>query len=669
MNQPLLPSHTDGDGDGQSNSGARLAKWKAKREEKVQDNAARRKAVGASLMRDNEGFGIVVADSPSLARIGAPVNAPPQEPAHDGGDGGGLRQRARPRPGLGSDDADGVPAATPVSPKRERLQSLDAVRGLNVLLMVFVDDYGIWAQSWIDHSPWDRVHLADFVMPLFLFMVGVSMAFSMQKYSGPGLKWRVLKRTLKLFVLGCLTQGASWRFGTGKGIDIQSMRVPGILQRIAFAYCAAALMKLYLPVYTASGFRQPYTGSFADAPPWLRRSTRVFVHYGLHWLVALAFFALYLCLVLFLYVPTWEYTDGAGETRTQVCDVRGDLTPACSATRRVDTWLVGEQHLLRSGRFKNSAWCSACAPYGDHTQCPHLHANGTDATPAWCYARLDPEGILSSVPTVLTTWLGQHFGLVLVHYQGDHNARLQHLGCMSLVLLILGWAISFAWPMNKQIWSPAYLFGMAGACGALLLSLYCVYDLQELHREPVAAAGSPSEAGRGGELADVAESVPLPGHDPTVPSDTDSTPRARATPRDGGLRAAQRLFRPCTWVGMNTLLIYMLAASGSVVSNAQSWLYFNGDHKQTLRHLAYTHGFCNGSHFNPEALPFPGYSPGARILKHPIPEFSQYCGEGAWFFPKNVPESSAMLAWVLLGLAWWAALAGYLHRAGWYWTV
>ena len=43
------------------------------------------------------------------------------------------------------------------------------------MLMVFVDNVGGWFQGWIDHSPWDVVHLADFVMPLFLFMVGVSM--------------------------------------------------------------------------------------------------------------------------------------------------------------------------------------------------------------------------------------------------------------------------------------------------------------------------------------------------------------------------------------------------------------------------------------------------------------------------------------------------------------
>jgi predicted acyltransferase len=67
-----------------------------------------------------------------------------------------------------------------------RLLCLDAVRGLNVMLMILVDNIGgCCFKEWVHHSPWDVVHLADFVMPLFLFMVGVSMAFSMQKYSGP----------------------------------------------------------------------------------------------------------------------------------------------------------------------------------------------------------------------------------------------------------------------------------------------------------------------------------------------------------------------------------------------------------------------------------------------------------------------------------------------------
>ena len=58
-------------------------------------------------------------------------------------------------------------AASPIK-KKERLLCLDAVRGLNVMLMIFVDNVGSRWNSWIDHSPWDVIHLADFVMPLFL---------------------------------------------------------------------------------------------------------------------------------------------------------------------------------------------------------------------------------------------------------------------------------------------------------------------------------------------------------------------------------------------------------------------------------------------------------------------------------------------------------------------
>ena len=53
---------------------------------------------------------------------------------------------------------------------RKRLVSLDAIRGLTVCFMILVDNVGGSFPS-IGHSPWDHIHLADFVMPFFLFMV------------------------------------------------------------------------------------------------------------------------------------------------------------------------------------------------------------------------------------------------------------------------------------------------------------------------------------------------------------------------------------------------------------------------------------------------------------------------------------------------------------------
>lgn len=63
--------------------------------------------------------------------------------------------------------------------KSERLLSLDVLRGLTIALMIFVDFCGESTPA-IDHSPWDGVKLADFVMPSFDFIVGISLVKSMQ---------------------------------------------------------------------------------------------------------------------------------------------------------------------------------------------------------------------------------------------------------------------------------------------------------------------------------------------------------------------------------------------------------------------------------------------------------------------------------------------------------
>ena len=92
----------------------------------------------------------------------------------------------------------------------------------------------------------------------------------------------------------------------------------------------------------------------------------------------------------------------------------------------VDEWLIGYEHMYSSGEFARSHWCSGCPPMGEAEHCPLLNSSGKpEEIPGWCRAQLDPEGILSTVPAVLTTWLGLHFGLVLSHHQPP-GYRLKH---------------------------------------------------------------------------------------------------------------------------------------------------------------------------------------------------------------------------------------------------
>jgi hypothetical protein len=107
-----------------------------------------------------------------------------------------------------------VSAAGGGVPVKERVQSLDVFRGANIALMIFVDMCGASFPS-IHHSPWNGIHLADFVMPWFDFIVGVSLAISFKRFdtvhSGRGpsksdAMQKAFTRFAKIFILGVLTQ-------------------------------------------------------------------------------------------------------------------------------------------------------------------------------------------------------------------------------------------------------------------------------------------------------------------------------------------------------------------------------------------------------------------------------------------------------------------------------
>ena len=118
-------------------------------------------------------------------------------------------------------------ATAPAS--RRRIASLDALRGFTVMLMIFVDNAGGWLQGNVNHSPWDSLHLADIVMPFFLFMVGAAMSISLRKYSGGALARKVFSRTAKLFVIGVLTQSASIELN-GRGYSQTILHAHGVTQ-------------------------------------------------------------------------------------------------------------------------------------------------------------------------------------------------------------------------------------------------------------------------------------------------------------------------------------------------------------------------------------------------------------------------------------------------------
>src|SRR5262245_20418687 len=91
-----------------------------------------------------------------------------------------------------------------------RIASVDALRGLTIFLMVFVNDLGRGAPAWMHYIQppnADGMTLADIVFPVFLFLVGVSIPLAFERARAAGKSnWaqlgHVLMRTAALLLMG-----------------------------------------------------------------------------------------------------------------------------------------------------------------------------------------------------------------------------------------------------------------------------------------------------------------------------------------------------------------------------------------------------------------------------------------------------------------------------------
>ena len=116
---------------------------------------------------------------------------------------------------------------------RERLVSVDAFRGATVAAMILVNNPGDWGHIYwpLEHAAWNGWTPTDLIFPFFLFLVGVSLAFSTRDTTKAA-----AIRALKIFGLGFFMAFYP-RF------NIFTVRIPGVLARIALCYFAAFLIK------------------------------------------------------------------------------------------------------------------------------------------------------------------------------------------------------------------------------------------------------------------------------------------------------------------------------------------------------------------------------------------------------------------------------------------
>ena len=146
--------------------------------------------------------------------------------------------------------------AAPRQPATGRLMSLDALRGFDMiwiigaqeivkgLAKVFPGKLSEMAVAQLEHVRWQGLHCYDVIWPLFMFMVGVSLSFSLARRKSSGatdksLYLHALKRALILFVLGMMAQGNLLQFNLATLHPCYS-----VLHGIAAGYLIATVVML-----------------------------------------------------------------------------------------------------------------------------------------------------------------------------------------------------------------------------------------------------------------------------------------------------------------------------------------------------------------------------------------------------------------------------------------
>jgi len=309
-------------------------------------------------------------------------------------------------------------------PAPPRLLSLDALRGFDMLMILGADELVYALQktrdtsltrflvAQFDHADWAGCRFYDLIFPLFIFMVGMSVVFSLGKHLASGDRASAYRRVVRRFVVMYLL--ALIYYG-GVSQPWPDIRLTGVLNRIAVCYLFASLIFLHV-----------------------RWKGIVGITAGL--LVG------YWALMTFVPFPDLRPRNGAGEL----------ISPALTATNVAQlNWSSTNQ--LR-GVFDKGV---NLANYVDQKYLPGFKWDGT-----W-----DPEGILSTLPAVATCLLGVLAGLLMRRSDLSDQRKVLWLAGAGVVCVAAGWLWHLQFPVIKKIWTSSYVL-VAGGWSLLLFAAF-----------------------------------------------------------------------------------------------------------------------------------------------------------------------------------------------------
>lgn len=326
-----------------------------------------------------------------------------------------------------------VSLSSPQPAPASRLVSLDALRGFDMIWILGADALvrGV-AKLWdiaplrivgeqLHHKEWAGLAFYDLIFPLFVFIVGTSLVFSLtrlvEQHGRAEAVKRVLRRAAILFLLGIFYSG-------GLGNAWPGIRLLGVLQRIALAYAATGLLFCFFKPRTLA-------------------------------IVGLLVLSGYWAVMTF--VPIRDVTLSRAAMARQF-DAPDPAAARVQALYDTTTARV-------TGRFEPGLNVS------NHFDFEHLPGKKYDLY--W-----DPEGVLSTLPAIATCLLGVFAGLLLQRTDRSEMQKVAWLVAGGVIALAVGWLWHLHFPVVKKIWTSSFVLVAGGWSSLLLAAFYYLVDVR-----------------------------------------------------------------------------------------------------------------------------------------------------------------------------------------------
>jgi len=350
-----------------------------------------------------------------------------------------------------------LPLTEALASNRRRLMSLDALRGFDMFWIIGAASLVSALKRMsptpltsflayeLGHAQWQGFHFYDLIFPLFIFIAGVSLVFSLGKAldekSRPEVLKRLCRRSLLLYAAGIFYYGGFDNAWPG-------IRLVGVLQRIAAAYFFCGLF-------------------FCFFKPRLLAA------------IFIALLAGYWALMTFVPIRDIQMTKrnlatlsaNAGDGQS-VALFEQDGNP--STVKNSPVWAAAER-MYYSTTNRVSAKFVPGLNLSDHCDFQYL--------PGRKYINFyDPEGLLSTIPAVATGLLGVFAGLLLRNPVIRENRKIICLISFGVAGVALGWLWNFQFPVIKKIWTSSFVLVAGGYSALLLAAFYWVVDVLGFQR-------------------------------------------------------------------------------------------------------------------------------------------------------------------------------------------